>query len=178
MITRRSIGAALVLTLSALPAFGQSMAPQTGIALAGGTEYGFGLLGIAGKRETRLEIGGGVSPVLFSPMIEDSIVSNHLYLPLAIGAKLIIPFNEFGAGRAIKVGATYSTLLKLGMGGGVDFPVSQRFRVSGGAMVYPLARKELAKRFNRDHGTSFPDSSFYSPLTTFQPFVGLAYRFR
>jgi hypothetical protein len=177
MIARRCVSAAMALALSALPALSQSSSPPSGFALAGGSEYGFGLLGMARTGQTRLEIGGGVSPVLFSPMIADSIVSN-LYLPFAVGAKLLIPFNEFGQGRSIKVGATYNTLLRLGIGGGVDFPVSQRFRVSGGAMVYPDAKKALVARFNRDHGTSFADSSFYSPIMTFQPFVGVAYLLR
>jgi hypothetical protein len=178
MIARRSICAAMVFALSALPAFGQATTPRPGFALAGGTEYGFGLLGFGGGAQTRLEIGAGISPLWFSPMIADSVVSNYVYLPYAIGAKVIIPFNEFGAGRTIKVGATYNSLVKLGIGGGIDFPVSPRFRVSGGAMVYPQAQKELVKRFNRDHGTSYADSSIYSPLTRFQPFFGLAYLFR
>lgn len=178
MIGRRCISAAMILALSALSAFGQSATPRSGIALAGGTEYGFGLLGFGGGAGTRLEIGAGVSPVLYSPMIADSLVANYLYLPFAAGAKLIIPFDEFGAGRTIKVGATYNWLLKLGFGGGIDFPVNPRFRVAGGAMLYPQAEKELAKRYNRDHGTSFADSSFFAPMTTFQPFVGLTYLFR
>ena len=170
--------AGLALLLSAF--YAPRAGAQTEVGLTGGTEYGFGAIATTGSRAVQFEAGVGLAPVIFVATVIGGESIFKVYFPVAVGAKVSFAINKPGDGnrRAIKVGATYNSLLKVGVGGGLDFRMSDRLKVSGGVMIYPKAKERLIQQVNKDDGSNYDVDAFSAPLANVQPFVGFALFFR
>lgn len=152
---------------------------QTNVGLSAGTEYGFGLIATTGTRAMQLEAAGGLAPVLFAATDYAGEFIFRAYFPGAVGGKVSFAINKEGPRRAIKVGATYNTLIKLGVGGGLDVWLNDRVKVAAGIMVYPQAKKAIVERLNKDEGTNYTLDNFESTaIANMQPFVAFSYFFR
>ena len=161
-----------------------SPSPAAGqVGLTGGTEYGFGVVGRVGTSPVLLEVGGGITPVLvlgtqqvqFNGVVVSDEVFFEAFFPAAIGAKLSLRISGSDDGvtsTALEFGATYNSLLRLGVGGGFDARVSNRVVFSGGLMYYSEAGERLGEKVSEVRG--FPASLDLGPLVQFQPYVGLS----
>jgi len=157
---------------------------QIGINL--GTEYGFGVITQTGSEAIKLELGGGISPLLVAWSITSSgfgytsdEVKIKLYFPGVVGAKLNIKLSgeEKENRLGLKLGMSYNTILKTGYGGGVSYDMIGRKNtivISGGIMLYPKADDELLARLNEEEGTSFTKNEATAFLLDIQPFVSLS----
>jgi len=162
---------------------------QGGVARFGpvlGTEYGFGAMGMVGGGPVKFEFGGGFSPVLFLLYINNIYGSDDSYFKVypsgMLGAKLNIavsnPNKKFVAG--LKFGASYNTIMKLGIGGGGSFLLSSNrkfYSLSIGVMVFPKAMDELLDRLNEDEGTSYTEEQVNQTFGTVQMFLSFALLF-
>ena len=163
---------------------GSSLAPsrlhaQASFGLMAGTEYGVGVTTRLGVGSLTLEGGAGFVPLLVYVNVEPGDDIINLYFPATFGAKAAFAIGGSSVAQMeIEGGVTYSSLLKLGFGGGVNFrPGGARFVLSAGLMVYPDAKDEIRLRVNEDEGTNFTDANFSLPLGGLQPYVGVALYF-
>lgn len=98
------------------------------VGLTAGTEYGFGLMAQVGTDAAKLEIGGGLAPLLFSADVTFGDNIFKIYFPGTIGVKLSIRTrgSEEENRLGIKFGLSYNTLIKIGFGGGIDYQISKK----------------------------------------------------
>ena len=171
----------LLLLVVACPSFA-----QVGISL--GTEYGFGLAAQLGNRNVKIELGGGLVPVLvywriigYGPY--GSIDESYLkfYLPGEVGAKLNISFSDTDENRlGFKLGASYNRIMKIGFGAGIDYRTGKKapyLTVAGGFMYFPRAYDELLRRLNDEEQTIYNRDDVSAVLVGFRPYVGLTIYF-
>ena len=154
------------------------------VGLAGGTEYGFGVVAQVGTPQVMLEVGGGIAPVLvvgseqvqFGGSVVSETVFLEVFFPATIGAKLSLRISGSDDGvtrTALEFGANYNSLLQVGVGGGFGARVSERVVLSGGLMYYPEAGERLGAKVSEVRG--FPVSRIdLGPLAGFQPYIGLS----
>lgn len=154
------------------------------VGLTGGTEYGFGVVGRVGISPVLLEVGGGITPVLvlgtqqvqFNGVVVSDEVFFEAFFPAAIGAKLSLRIggSDDGVTRtALEFGATYNSLLRLGVGGGFDARVSERVVLSAGLMYYSEGGERLGEEVSEARGLP-PNLLDLGPLVQFRPYVGLS----
>ena len=153
------------------------------LGLAGGTEYGFGLAGRVGTSAILLEVGGGIAPIILlgteQIQVGGSVVSEEVFFeaffPAVVGAKLSLRLggSDDGVSRtAVEFGATYNSLLKLGVGGGIDAKISERVVFSVGLMYYSEAGERLGEKLSEVR--SFPVSGLdLGPIVQYQPYFGV-----
>jgi hypothetical protein len=151
---------------------------QAGPAITLGTEYGFGGLVAAGNRAVRFEIAGGFAPVLFYASGTSGGDILKIYFPAAVGAQVGFALGDSTNERSLKLGVTYNTLIKLGVGGGLDIRLRPKLRLAVGVMVYREAKELLVARVNKDDATSYSADSFSAPLAGVQPFGSVTIFFR
>ncbi|MBN2105388.1 hypothetical protein JW835_15220 [bacterium] len=177
---KKLFAAALILVVLSTFSYGQA-----GVGFNLGTEYGTGLLAQFGTQKVKLEIGGGVTPILVIWQI--TVIGSgyggdetytKFYLSGTFGAKLNIALNKEEKGRlGLKLGANYDTIMKTGIGIGVDYNISGKPKkpivISGGFTYYADAYDELFDRLVEDEGEDFTKDDVSASLIGFRPFVSV-----
>jgi len=170
----------LFLFIFLLLGFTSSSLSQVGLNL--GNEYGLGLMVQIGSPQTKLELGGGLTPLLVYWQITDIWGSNDetylkFYFSGTIGAKLNFALSNPEKDRlGLKLGISYDTIMKTGFGAGIDYNISKKPKnivISGGFTIYPKAYDELLNRLNEEEGTDYSRDDVSGVLMNFRPFVGL-----
>lgn len=160
--------------------FTSSSLSQVGLNL--GNEYGLGLIVQIGSPQTKLELGGGLTPLFVYWQITDIWGSNDetylkFYFSGTLGAKLNLALSNAEKDRlGLKLGISYNTIMKTGFGAGIDYNISQKPKnivISAGLMIYPKACDELLNRLNEEEGTNYINEDVSAVLMNFRPFVGL-----
>ena len=174
----------ILITALLLVALASYSNAQVGLAL--GNEYGFGLMAQLGSPAARLELGGGLTPLVVYWQTQTIFGGNDddylkFYLSGTFGAKLNVALKNPQKKRlGLKFGVSYNTMVKMGFGGGVDYNIALKPKnivISGGFMYYPNAYDELLNRLNEEEDTDFSKDDVYAALMNFMPFVGLTIYF-
>ena len=175
-----------ILWMIAVPVWliGQTLFAQVGLNL--GSEYGMGMIARIGNGPVALEAGAGVNILFVGWQIEryngfGSSKETYLkfYFPGTFGGKLDLKLSgDPGKDRlGLKFGATYSTVMKTGYGGGISYTSprkSNTLLISGGVMIFPDADDELLQRLNEEENTFFTPNDVSAVLLTVQPFVSIS----
>ncbi len=171
---RLTLWACILLLTSAAVAFSQ-------VGITFGTEYGIGGIVRVGPSALKVEVGGGVAPLLFFVAVSNGKDVTKFYLPAMIGGKINIRANDADVENrlGITMGANYNELLGAGVGGGIDYQIgiSPVITLGGGLTIFPDAESRLLDRFNQDEHTSYDKNSFSAPLAMFQPFISISVLF-
>ena len=157
---------------------------QVGLAL--GNEYGFGIITQFGPPSAKIELGGGLTPLVVYWQ-NQTISGGHdedylkLYLTGTFGAKINLALKNPQKNRlGLKLGVSYNTMVKVGFGRGIDYNIAMKPKnivISGGFMIYPKAYDELLNRLNEEEDTDYSKDDVYAALINFMPFVGLTIYF-
>jgi len=170
----------LFLIIFLLSGLNASSIAQVGLNL--GNEYGLGLMVQIGSPQTKLELGGGLTPLLVYWQITDIWGSNDetylkFYFSGTLGAKLNFALSNPEKDRlGLKLGISYDTIMKTGFGAGIDYNISQKPKnivISGGFTIYPQAYDELLKHLNEEEDTNYSKEDVSAVLINFRPFVGV-----
>lgn len=165
------------LSLAALGSFLLISSATAQIGLNAGNDYGLALAAEVGSYKTKLEVGGGLTPILvyWNTDLDQYL---KLYFSGTIGSKMNIALTDPDEKNrlGLKFGVSYNTIMKLGFGGGVDYTIAHkpyRLVLAGGGMVYPKAYDKLLWRLNEEEGTSYISDDISAPFMNFRPFVGI-----
>jgi len=168
------------LTVLFLLTFCASSKAQVGLTL--GTEYGLGGIVQVGSPAVKLEIGGGAAPLFIIWQIQDIYGINDevyfkFYFPGRIGAKLNFALSHpRGKRLGLKLGVCYDTIMKTGVGGGIEYQFKKKPRnivFSGGFMIFPEAYDELLNQLNEEEGTNYSKDDVTSVLMNFRPYMSV-----
>jgi hypothetical protein len=152
----RRVLCTLSLVMAALLGLPAPAHAQLGFVL--GSDHGFGGFARVGPQAVKIELAGGLRPVL--SIVQNTLIVNgttvvdevsiKLYTPYQAGARLSLRLGgsaEAHKRLGLRFGASYNELLKHGFGGGFDFQTSRRISFAFGLMVFPEASEELRNKF-------------------------------
>ncbi len=144
-----------------------------------GNDYGIGVIGQIGSYGTKLELGGGVTPIFFFASVAGGSDITELWFPFCAGAKLNIALSDSKDPNrlAVKFGVNYNQILRLGFGGGVDYTVanSPSIILAGGIQYYPDAKQGCLDKVNEGRSSKFRDMTI--TLVEIHPYVSISVLF-
>jgi len=147
-----------------------------------GNEYGIGLVAQVGSPKTKLEVGGGLSPLLvfWNITLGDDYIK--FYLPFTVGAGVNIALtpSERKDRMGLKFEANYNTIMKTGFGGGVDYQLLDKpykIVIGGGFLYFPNAYDELLDRLNEEENTYYSKDDVSAVFLNFRPYVNISIYF-